>query len=56
MPGIGSITAAQEIKVRFPEVNMIVLSNHEDEEYVQKATKSGAKSYLLKDPSSKELE
>lgn len=56
MPGISGITAAQEIKVRFPEVKIIMLSSHEDEEYVQKATESGAKGYLLKDASSKELE
>ena len=56
MPGISGLAVAKKIRFRFPEIKIIMLSSHEDEEYVKKATEVGAKGYLLKDASSQELE
>jgi len=56
MPGISGLTVADKIRFQFPEVKVIMLSSHEDEKYVQKATERGAKGYLLKNASSQELE
>ena len=56
MPGISGLAVAKKIRFQFPEIKIIMLSSHEDEEYVKKATEAGAKGYLLKDASSQELE
>lgn len=56
MPGISGLTVAENIRSEFPKVKTIMLSTHEDEKYVKKATESGAKGYLLKNASSQELE
>ncbi len=56
MPGISGLSVAEKISSQFPEVKTIILSSHEDEKHVQKATESGAKGYLLKNASSQELE
>ena len=56
MPGISGLAVAKRIQLRFPEVKIIMLSSHEDEKYVKRATESGTKGYLLKNASSQELE
>lgn len=56
MPGIDGLTVADKIRDRFPQVKIIMLSGYENEEYVRQATKLGAKGYLLKSASSKQLE
>ena len=56
MPGISGLAVAKKIRSQFPDIKTIMLSSHEDEKYVQKATESGAKGYLLKNASSQELE
>ena len=56
MPGIDGFSVVERIKSQFPLIKIIMLSSHEDEKYVQKATELGAKGYLLKNASSQELE
>ena len=56
MPDVSGLKVAKKIRFQFPEVKIIMLSSHKDDKYVQKATESGAKGYLLKDASSQELE
>lgn len=56
MPDIDGLTVASQIRSQFPQIKIIMLSSHEDEQYVQKATQLGAKGYLLKSASSQELE
>lgn len=56
MPGMSGLAVAKKVRSEFPEIKTIMLSSHEDEKYVQKATESGAKGYLLKNASSQELE
>ncbi len=56
MPEVSGLTVAENICRHFPNVKTIMLSSHQDEKYVKKATESGAKGYLLKNASSEELE
>lgn len=56
MPGIDGLAVAEQIRTQFPQVKIIMLSSHDDPEYVRKSTQSGAKGYLLKSASSQELE
>lgn len=49
MPNMNGIEATQRLIERFPETRVIILSIHDDENYVQHALKTGASGYLLKD-------
>ncbi len=48
MPG-GGLEACQRIKQASPATGVVILTMHEDQEYLMKALKSGANSYLVKD-------
>ena len=56
MPGLSGFEVLQETSVRFPEVNMIVLSVHDTAEYTIHALRAGAAGYLPKSAASAELE
>ena len=56
LPGMDGLTVANQISLKFSQVKVIMLSSHDTESYVSKAMDSGAKGYLLKNVSSKELE
>jgi DNA-binding NarL/FixJ family response regulator len=45
-----------QLRTEHPDVHVIVLSMHDNEEYVRQAFRAGAAGYLLKDSSSVELE
>jgi DNA-binding NarL/FixJ family response regulator len=55
MPELNGLQAAERIKKDFPDVDIIILSMHIDEEYVIQALKAGASGYLLKDSAPGEL-
>lgn len=55
MPGMDGVTTTQIITQRFTNTKVIVLSGHDDEEYLINALRSGAKGYLLKDMPAEEL-
>jgi len=55
MPIMDGVTAIQQMNQRFPNVNVLVLTTFDDDEYVLKAMRYGAKGYLLKDTLSDEL-
>jgi len=44
-----AVQATREIKTRFPDVNVIVLTNYDDDENVFNCLRYGASGYLLKD-------
>ena len=48
MPGLNGLEAVARITKEFPDVRVIILSMHENEEYVWRALKAGAVGYLLK--------
>ncbi|NIO70201.1 MAG: response regulator [Anaerolineae bacterium] len=49
------VQATREIKTRFPDVIVIVLTNYDDDEYVFDCLRYGASGYLLKDVSPEDL-
>ena len=55
MPGMRGIEAAREIKARYPEVSILMLSMHKSQEFLSMAIEAGAKGYLLKEDTGDEL-
>ncbi|MER3458972.1 MAG: DNA-binding response regulator [Chloroflexota bacterium] len=55
MPGLNGLEATDRIKRRCPEVNVLILSMHANEEYVLQVLRSGASGYLLKDSATEDL-
>ena len=55
MPEMDGITVAKELKVKFPEVKVVMLSMHDNEKYISQAFIQGACGYLLKNISAEEL-
>jgi len=48
MPRMTGLQAAREIKAQAPEVQVVLLSMHEDERYLFDALRAGASGYVLK--------
>lgn len=48
MPGMNGIQATREIRKRFPEIKVLVLTTYGEDEWVFDAIRSGAAGYLLK--------
>lgn len=55
MPGTNGIEAIAEIKRRYPEIRILVLTLHRAEEYVHQSLRAGADGYILKDATHDEL-
>ena len=55
MPVMDGVTATKQICSQFPNVNILVLTTFDDDNYVAAAIKNGAKGYLLKDTPSEEI-
>ncbi len=55
MPRMNGVIATQEIKNRFPQVKVLVLTTFDDSDYILSAINNGASGYLLKDTSSSAL-
>jgi two-component system response regulator NreC len=49
MPNMNGIEATRRILAQNPNCNVVILSMHQDESYVLRSLKAGAKGYLLKD-------
>ncbi len=56
MPGIGGLEASAQLKQELPEVRVVMLSMHANEEYVLQALRAGASGYMLKDSATAELD
>jgi len=56
MAGLNGLEATARIAKEFPEVRVLILSAHANEEYVWQALRAGAAGYLLKDAGTAELE
>lgn len=56
MPGLNGLGALARITAEHPRVRVIMLSMHDNEEYVGQALKVGAAGYLLKDSDLAELD
>ncbi len=55
MPGLSGLEAAERLAKEFPDVRVIILSMHDNEEYYWRALKAGAAGYLLKKAATTEL-
>lgn len=55
MPELNGVEATADLIERFPETKVIILSIHDDEQYVMRALKTGAQGYLLKEMDSDSL-
>ncbi|HVD03550.1 MAG TPA: response regulator transcription factor [Candidatus Dormibacteraeota bacterium] len=55
MPGLTGIEATRQLMDDFPDLKILILSAHEDEDYVREALASGASGYLLKTSPGREL-
>jgi DNA-binding NarL/FixJ family response regulator len=55
MPVMDGVEAVRQIKPKYPEIKIIMLSTYDEDEFVRSALLAGASGYLLKDISPKEL-
>ena len=55
MPGMRGIEATREAKVIRPDIKVLILTMHNNTEYVQHSIKAGADGYLIKENSDTEL-
>lgn len=54
-PGENGLSATKKIKKAFPPIQVLILTMHDDEEYLYHAFKSGATGYILKNAKDDEL-
>lgn len=55
MPEMDGLTVTKKLSERFPDIKVIILSSHDDEENINTAVEAGARGYLLKSTSAKEI-
>jgi DNA-binding NarL/FixJ family response regulator len=55
MPNLGGIEATRRIKMTYPEVKVLILTIHKEQEYLDQAFSAGAEGYLLKEDANTEL-
>ena len=56
MPGLNGLEATARMSKEWPDIGVLILSMHHNEEYVRQALRHGAAAYLLKDSAPLELE
>jgi len=55
MPLLNGLEATRQIKKQCPGVRVLILSMHDNEEYIRQVLEAGAMGYILKDAAAKEL-
>jgi len=55
LPGASGLDLTKRLRERWPELSVIVLSMHDNREYVRRAVEYGASGYILKNAPSREL-
>lgn len=55
MPGMNGIEATHQIKDLYPEVKILVLTQHDNREYIEPLLQAGASGYILKRSGGKEV-
>ena len=55
MPGLDGMAATRQIKADYPNTRVLILTQHENKEYVRPALKIGASGYVLKRAEGDEL-
>ncbi|HEY0778155.1 MAG TPA: response regulator transcription factor, partial [Gemmatirosa sp.] len=55
MPGESGLRVAPKLRAAVPETRVLILSMHDNAEYVREGVRAGASGYLLKDSAAAEL-
>jgi len=55
MPLLNGLEATRQIKRDYPQVKVLILTMHENEEYIRQVLATGAMGYILKDAAAREL-
>lgn len=55
MPEMDGLAATKEVKQRYPEISVMMLTMHENPDYLLEALKAGAAGYVLKDAPQEEI-
>lgn len=55
MPVMNGMEACAEFKKRYPDIRILMITMHDDREYILKVVQSGAAGYVLKDVAAEEL-
>jgi DNA-binding NarL/FixJ family response regulator len=55
MPEMDGLAATREIKQRYPQIRVVILTMHENPDYLFEALKAGAAGYVLKDAPQEEV-
>lgn len=55
MPGVSGLEVAGRLRARSPDTRILILSMHDQAEYVLESVRAGAHGYLLKDTAATEL-
>jgi DNA-binding NarL/FixJ family response regulator len=55
MPNLQGIETARQIKMRYPGIKILILTMHQESEYLYEAISAGAEGYLLKEDAEKDL-
>jgi two-component system response regulator NreC len=55
MPLLNGLEATQQIRLCSPSVRVLILTMHENEEYIRRVLAAGASGYILKDAAAREL-
>ncbi|RBL85933.1 DNA-binding response regulator [Streptomyces cavourensis] len=55
MPGVGGLDLTAQLHERYPQIAVLVLSMHDNAEYMVQAVRAGARGYLLKDEPAQEI-
>ncbi len=55
MPRLGGLEVVRRLREKLPDTRVLVLTMHQEDEYVLQAVRAGASGYLVKDSASSEL-
>jgi DNA-binding NarL/FixJ family response regulator len=55
MPEMDGLAATKEVKQRYPQISVMMLTMHENPDYLLEALKAGAAGYVLKDAPQEEI-
>ncbi len=55
MPQMDGLAATREVKQRFPQISVVMVTMHENPDYLFEALKAGAAGYILKDAAQQEI-
>ena len=55
MPGLNGLEATRQIKQRLPEIKVLVLTRHKNQEYIDRVLEAGASGYIIKKSAPEEL-